>query len=102
MPHWVSATALARRQMEIAGRWWLENRDKAPDLFVSELETARALLSIEPRAGTAFPTPRHPGARRVLMVKTRYHLYHTVHDEENLVLIRALWHASRGRVPAAR
>lgn len=99
MPFLVHATARARLQIEAAHRWWLENRDKAPDLFVSELEAAQQLLAVEPEAGTGFPTPRYPGVRRLLMVKTRYHLYYTVHEEEELVLIRALWHASRGRVP---
>ena len=102
MPYRVHATGHARRQMETAAQWWLANRDKAPELFVDELEAAQALLSGDPHAGTAFPTPRHPGARRLLMFKTRYHLYYTVHDEDGLVLIRALWHASRGRVPALR
>ena len=102
MPYLVSATGHARRQIEAAGRWWLMNRDKAPELFVNELEAAQLLLAAEPGAGTAFPTPRYPGARRLLMVKTRYHIYYTVHDEEGIVLIRAVWHASRGRVPALR
>ena len=102
MPFLVSATGHARRQIEAAARWWLVNRDKAPELFVNELEAAHALLAVEPGAGTAFPTPRHPGACRLLMGKTRYHVYYTVHDEEKIVLIRAVWHASRGRVPALR
>lgn len=102
MPYLVSATGHARRQIDAAGRWWLANRDKAPELFVEELELARQHLTGEPESGSPFPTPRYPGARRLLMVKTRYHLYYTVHPELDLVLIRALWHASRGRVPAVR
>lgn len=89
----------ARRQIEAAALWWLGSRDKAPDAFIQELEAARTQLEAEPRSGTPFPTPRHPGARRLLLQKTRYHLYYTVHDEEELVLIRALWHATRGRLP---
>ena len=76
MPYLVSATGHARRQLETARRWWLANRDKAPDLFVNELEAAQLLLADDPRLGTAFPTPRYPGARRLLMRKTRYHLSH--------------------------
>lgn len=53
-------------------------------------------------AGTQFPAPCCPGARRLLIGKTRYHVYYTVHPEEEIVLIRAVWHASRGRVPALR
>lgn len=98
----VSATGHARRQIETVGRWWIANRPKAPELFAVELEEAQHHLAEVPLAGIAFPTPRYPGARRLLMPKTRYHLYYTVHEEVELVLIRAVWHASRGRVPALR
>lgn len=34
------------------------------------------------------------------MPETRYHLSYTVLDERGILLIRALWRASRGRVLA--
>lgn len=102
MPFVGCAAAHARRQIEAAARWWLANRDKAPELFVNDLDAAHMLLAVEPGAGTGFPTPRYPGARRLLMGRTRYHVYYTVHAEEEIELIRAIWHASRGRVPALR
>lgn len=102
MSHQVRATASARRQIEAAARWWLTNRARAPGLLVQELTAAQDLLAREPRAGVAFPTPGHPRARRLLMQKTRYHLYYTVQDEQGLVIIHALWHASRGRAPGSR
>ena len=52
LPFQVNATGHARRQIEAAGRWWLMNRDKAPELFVNELGAAHLLLAVEPGGGT--------------------------------------------------
>ena len=59
-------------------------------------------MSGDSHAATAFPTPRQPGARLLLIDRTRYDLYDIIHDEDALGLIRALWHASQGRAPALR
>jgi len=37
--------------------------------------------------------------RRILMPRTRYHVYYVVADEERRVLVHAVWHTARGRGP---
>ena len=79
--------------------WWIENRPKAPDLLQEEFDNAIDLVIGNPEAGTRVPHPRFPGLRRVLLRKTRRHLYY-VHD---LVLdeihVVAFWHAQSGLLP---
>src|SRR5688500_18018149 len=79
--------------------WWIENRPKAPALLDEELDTAMDLVTTNPEAGTTVHNSRFPGLRRVLLRKTRRHLYY-VHDvvlEE--IHIVAFWHAGSGSPP---
>ena len=93
----VHATARARRQIGIADEWWRANRLDAPALFVDELEAASILIADVPHAGRRYPVDNPPGVRRVLLPRTGYHVYYTA--EADRVLIRAVWHAVRGRSP---
>ena len=74
--------------------WWRSNRDD-PDLFLRELEAALEALETWPSALGS----RYRRARRVLLRKTRYHVYYVVDDVRRLVEIRAVWHAVRGNGP---
>jgi plasmid stabilization system protein ParE len=40
-----------------------------------------------------------PGTRRVYLTRIRYYVYFQIADDEELVEILALWHASRGSGP---
>ena len=44
----VKATPIADGQIQKAARWWLANRDKAPNAFREELERGFALISQRP------------------------------------------------------
>jgi plasmid stabilization system protein ParE len=37
--------------------------------------------------------------RRILMPRTRYHVYYTADDGDRLVRVHAVWHLSRGQRP---
>jgi hypothetical protein len=37
--------------------------------------------------------------RRILMPRTRYHVYYVVAEDERLVLVHAVWHTARGQGP---
>ncbi|WP_317987820.1 type II toxin-antitoxin system RelE/ParE family toxin [Hyalangium gracile] len=98
----VQFTPRAESQVGEAALWWRTNRPAAPSLFEEELTTALQLLSALPDLGRRYSHPRVPGVRRLLMPRTRYHLYY-VHDEQGrVVIVLALWSAVRGRGPALR
>lgn len=81
--------------------WWLQHRDKAPELFVQELASTVAKL----RDGT--DTERHQFAARgghiiwrILMPKTRNHIYYRVNDRAAEVEVLLVWNATAGRTPS--
>jgi plasmid stabilization system protein ParE len=76
--------------------WWRANRRAAPDLFASELERVILALVDNPALGLHYQ-PR-PGVRRLLLRRTRYHLYFV--EEVERVLVVAVWSAYRGRGPS--
>jgi plasmid stabilization system protein ParE len=81
--------------------WRIENRPAAANLFVDELGAALRKLGAVPRRGARYEdeatTVRE--MRRVLMPRTRHHVYHVVDDDSRLVRIHAIWHTSRGQGP---
>ncbi len=79
--------------------WWSENRPAAPDLFVDELGAAIRKLGVVPRAGARYEATSQREMRRVLMPRTRYHVYYTVDDDSRLVRVHAIWHTSLGHGP---
>jgi plasmid stabilization system protein ParE len=77
--------------------WWKENRTKAPDLFVEELRAAESLLARSPRAGQPHESEAMPGVRRLLLLKTRFHVYYIIAEKE--IVIVAVWSAVRKQGP---
>ncbi|OGQ26381.1 MAG: hypothetical protein A2138_19765 [Deltaproteobacteria bacterium RBG_16_71_12] len=92
----------AVRQIAAAASWWTENRPLAPMMF--ERELAHALRTIQ-ESSTVFAelkTTKAKGIRRVLMARSRYHLYWHMIEDGTVVEILACWHTSRGRNPPLR
>ena len=79
--------------------WWAENREAAPDLFVDELGAAMRKLATTPRSGAPYESSDVRGMRRLLMPRTRYHVYYTIDEGPRLVRVHAVWHTSRGQGP---
>ncbi len=77
---------------ELIDAWWIVNRPAAPTLFLDELEAAIRQLE-------ATPHIELPAARRLLMPRTRYHVYYAIEDDDSVVRIHAVWHTSRGHGP---
>jgi plasmid stabilization system protein ParE len=95
----VVTTPEADEQADRIDDWWRENRDKAPHLFREELEQALQLLAIAPDAGLRYRRHGIPGLRRLVLPKTRQHVYY-VHDEpRGTVLVLAVWGAIKRRGP---
>ena len=81
-------------------RWWKANRPKAPMLFAMELADARMTIAEKPDIGSVYAV-RAGGVivRRVLMPKTRTHVFYEVREDEDVVMVVALWGATRGTEP---
>jgi hypothetical protein len=77
--------------------WWREHRPKAPDLFDEELEQAIGQIVHGPTVGTIYPCGFPDVVRRVLLTKTKNHVYFTVYDGE--IVILSIWGAPRRRGP---
>jgi plasmid stabilization system protein ParE len=84
----------AIREIEAADEWWRSNR-ATPELFLMELERVISVVALMPTLGARSRT--NPNIRRVLLRKTRFHLYYRVEGDALQVL--ALWHAARGSEP---
>ncbi len=91
----VELSAEAQAQVDRIDAWWRENRQAAPNLFTEELTAALRVLAETPALGMRY-APR-PSIRRLLLRRTRYHLYVT--EEASKVYVVAVWSAHRGRGP---
>ena len=94
----VRFTRSARQQVKEAQAWWLENRDKAPTLFVDELEYVLTLIARLPGVGVEASDVRLAGVRRVLLPRTRYAVYYRI-ARRGGVEVLALWQTQRGSGP---
>jgi len=82
-----------------AGRWWRKNRPTAPRLFRDEVSAAIDLLANSPRSGAPFDDARIVGVRRLLLPRTRYHVYYAYNVQTDELTVLAIWSAVRGRRP---
>lgn len=89
----------AERQLRDVVAWWSENRPAAPNLVVEEFANCIELLESSPDAGVRVRRAAIPGVRRMLMPRTRHHVYY-VHDETHgIVYVLAVWGAPRAAAP---
>ena len=79
--------------------WWRERRPAAPDLFASELAGAFDLLGSAPDIGRRYPNPEVPGVRRLLLPRSRHHVYYVHEAGHGEVVVLAVWGAVRGSGP---
>ena len=76
-----------------------ENRPKAPGLFRREVAVAIRQLARAPETGRLYDGGEVPSMRRLLLPRTRHHIYFTIDESARLVRVHAVWHASRGGGP---
>ena len=86
----------ALAQVRLIDGWWRENRLAAPTLFAGELAHALEQLERGVLFGVVYPFPLFE-VRRFLLPRSRYHVFYSV--DGDLVKVRAVWHASRGKGP---
>jgi len=90
-------TPEAVKQAAAVDAWWRENRKSSPELFAVELNAAMELITRAPASGQRYPSDVLEGIRRVVMQRTRFHVYYVVRDEG--IVIVAVWSAVRGHGP---
>lgn len=90
--------AEAQRRFEAEDEWWRENRD-VKELLTDEFEQTLERLIANPEVGQTYRHARGKMIQRVLMKKTRCHVYY-FHDRENdVVEIHTIWGARKERGP---
>lgn len=100
MTYHVILRPAANKQVDVADQWWRQNRPAAPNLFALELEEAFGILGDAPEIGVSFLRRGVPGLRRLLLRRSRYHIYYVHEGDEVQVL--AVWSAVRRRTPPLR
>lgn len=96
----VRTTPEVEVQVREVDAWWRENRAAATDLFLDELSEAFELIANMPQLGHLYRASPIAHVRRLLLPRSRYHVYYVVRSNEVLVL--AVWHARRGFGPPLR
>lgn len=88
----------AIREIEARNRWWREHRD-AKDVFLDELDEALKQLSTLPDLGVRYETKSGSTVLRILLPKTKHHVYFRREPEQNRIMIVSVWGAQRRRGP---
>jgi hypothetical protein len=96
----VRFTPEARLAVREKRTWWEQHREKAPRLFVEELAAVVAKL----REGTDKERQQYAARSgriiwRLLMPKTRTHVYYRVSESAGDVEILVVWNAVAGETP---
>lgn len=91
-------TPRAVREAKRAVTWWVENRPYAPELLEHELAEAIDRVRASPMMGTVWK----PGVRRLVLERTRYHIYYSVEASPDRIRVLAVWSSLRGRGPRLR
>ncbi len=96
----VRTTPEADGQVRIIHGWSRRHRTAAPSLFLDELETAFSLIGRAPDVGRSYRRSPIVGTRRVLLPRTRYHVYDAPREE--VVIVLPVWYAKHGSGPPLR
>jgi hypothetical protein len=93
--------AEARAAIVQMAAWWRTNRPAAPNLFLRELAAALKRIKSAPTSFAVYRTTREgEGAvRRVLLPKTKNHVYFVHAAAAGLVRVVILWGAVKRRGP---
>jgi hypothetical protein len=87
----------AQQQFEAEDAWWRENRD-AKDLFIEEFSVVLNRISSTPEVGQPYRRTRDKLIQRVLMKKTRCHVYYFHAQERGVVEVHSCGAHARSAV----
>jgi hypothetical protein len=78
----LSFTPRALAEAKRKKTWWLKHRPAVPDLFEIELDDTLGAIRTTPGLGRPYASRFEVEVRRILMPKTRNHVYFTIHVGE--------------------
>lgn len=93
----ISFSAVADEQIDEIDAWWRIHRPAAPGLFSQELRFTFDRLAETPFVGVRYARRRGRTVRRLLLSRTRYHVFYIVGKQAVFVL--GVWSALRGSGP---
>jgi hypothetical protein len=94
----VSLSKRARRDARRINTRWSSHGDH-PRVFAQELlDSLRHLRDVQ-RGGTPKPTARRPKLMRLLMEKSKCHIYFEVDEKRDLINVITVWNGQRGEEP---
>jgi plasmid stabilization system protein ParE len=88
----------AERSAERIAARWHKNADD-PDVFAREFLEGVTLLETTQSPGAQCATKAHPGLKRILLRKSRCHVYFEINERKQRIQIISVWDARRGRPP---
>lgn len=94
----VRVSTRADRDARRANDWWRRHRS-ATELFAIEYGEALAIIASSSTVPPVFCVRRRREIRRVLMPRTRYHVYYAVEVTRRVATVLRVWGARRGRNP---
>ena len=77
---------------------WREDANY-PEVFAREFLEAIEFLETTPGPGSPFPTPRHPMLKRILLRKSRCHIYFEIDVPNQMIQILHVWDGRRKHAP---
>ena len=77
---------------------WREHAD-FPSTFAQELLEAIDFLGSVDTPGTPFPTEKRPGLKRLLMPKSRCHIYFEIDERKQMIRVLHVWDGRRETTP---
>jgi plasmid stabilization system protein ParE len=95
----VRLTPRALSEAERSKTWWQKNRPRSPSVFNEKMATALEQIQTVPTVGAVYPSSFGRTVRRLLMPKTKNHVYYLVRENE-VVVLSVLGRASRERPEA--
>ena len=84
---------------ELNERWTVENGFFAENPLLEELDRAADLLRATPELGVLYRGARFHREVRRLLLRSGWHLYYSFDRGRNVIVIVAVWWASRGSGP---
>ncbi len=92
-------TEAAGAQLKEALAYWREHRPEAPRLIQEELRHALKRIRSEKVVGKHFGRIDGMAVRKLLLKRSKRHVYFSVDRDEDEILIHAVWGAQRGSEP---
>jgi hypothetical protein len=77
---------------------WLAGADH-PHVFLTEMEQVVEHLETVSAPGTPCPTKKRPQLKRILLEKSKCHVYFEINKRKDLINVVTVWDGRRERAP---